>query len=66
MINKEQIYDGLTELRVDAVKSEKENDVAFTRIGLNKEAKKIVADKQYWNGYLDAISNVEKQIKKLR
>lgn len=65
-LTKENVAKELFNLRKHALKSEQENDRALTRMGLNKDSKKIIADKQYWNGYLDAITNLEKHIKKLR
>ena len=60
-----QVYDKIGKLRQHAIKCEKENSRAFDRLGLDKKAKEIVADNQYWNGYLDGMSNIEKEIKKL-
>ena len=62
---KNEVNDKVTKLQQDAVFSEKVSQRELERIGINKKAKEIIADKQYWNGYLDALNNITKEIKKI-
>lgn len=59
-MNNAQLEDKMRLLRADAVRSEKANQEALSRIGVSAA---IIADKQYWTGYLDAINNIEKRLK---
>lgn len=58
-INKFETKRILRALKIDAVKSEKENQMSLKRIGISAE---IIADKQYWNGYLDCLDNTEQAL----
>ena len=57
-MNKEK----LRELRLEAIKREKINASEMMQKGLTEQSQKIIADRQYWNGYLDALNTVEKEI----
>lgn len=64
------LYKDLLELLIimkkHAISSEQENMLEFEMKGLTKQAKNVIADKQYWNGYLDALCNIEANIKAKR
>lgn len=59
-INKFEMQRILKKLKIDAVKSEGENQRSLKRIGVSAD---IIADKQYWNGYLDSLGNIEEELK---
>lgn len=50
----------IIELQREAIRNENENKKSLERMGIDKMAQEIIADKQYWNGYLDALNNVKK------
>ena len=53
---KKKVYDIVAKLRVDSSESEKHNQ--RTLEGCEKDK-----DKQYWNGYHDALENVKNAVK---
>jgi hypothetical protein len=55
----------INELRFEALKAEEENKKTLLKEGIDNKTKELIADKQYWNGYLDALHNVKETIKKL-
>jgi len=52
----------LTSLQQDAVANEKLNQIELKKLGIKKD---IISDQQYWNGYLDALDNFKKEVKKV-
>ena len=60
IVNKFEMRRIITALKIDAVKSEGENQKSLKRIGISAE---IIADKQYWNGYLDCLNNMQNSLK---
>jgi len=53
----------IKELRFDALRSEKENKGLLEKDGTRFTRE---SDKSYWNGYLDALTNTETEIKKIK
>ena len=64
-LEKKEIYKIILSLKQDALKSEKEQKEDLKRY--IKSTKNIFNNiYHYWNGYLDALYNMEKSIKKTR
>ena len=57
---KKEMNKGITDLQKEACKNEKEIKRELGKSILNKERRKL--DTQYWNGYLDALSNTRKLV----
>lgn len=60
IINQFEMRRVIKKLQIDAVKSEGENQASLKRIGVSAD---VIADKQYWNGYLDCLGNIEEELK---
>ena len=58
---KEEIRNIIYMIRKDALKSEEISNKEIEKLRVPKD---IIANKQYWNGYLDACNNFEKELKK--
>lgn len=59
----EMIEKKILALQQDAIQSEEANRRA---LGKANVASDIANDKDYWSGYLDALNNVKKEIKRIK